>query len=58
MNIFKANFLRKLYEIILLKDSKIVHPVALRMSPDGQAVPVDGAPDRSRTFSGEHENLR
>ncbi|KAK2186760.1 hypothetical protein NP493_190g06065 [Ridgeia piscesae] len=32
-------------------DSKIVHPVALRMSPDGQAVPVDGAPDRSRTFS-------
>ena len=23
------------------------------MSPDGQAVPVDGTPDRSRTFSGE-----
>ncbi|KAI0240795.1 RalBP1-associated Eps domain-containing protein 1 [Lamellibrachia satsuma] len=40
-------------------DSKIVHPVALRMSPDGQAVPVDGAPDRSRTFSdgtAPHEN--
>ncbi len=46
-----------MYETVdlLFKDSKIIHPVAVRMSPDGHPIHID-METKARTYSGKNTN--